>query len=48
MTPEDKKYLDEKFNKLSSKIEEAREEASDKGHTFVIIALIILLLNGCS
>jgi hypothetical protein len=39
--------LERRFDDLESRIDRARSEASDKGHGFIILALIILLLRGC-
>ena len=33
---------DEQFRKLMNKIDEVRAEASDKGHIFIIILLILI------
>ena len=32
---------------IERKVDAAKSEASDKGHTFIIIALLILLMRGC-
>lgn len=37
----------EKLEAIEQKVEAAKREAADKGHTFIIIALIVLLARGC-
>lgn len=36
-----------RLKNIERKVDAAKSAASDKGHTFIIIALLILLMRGC-
>jgi 2-methylisocitrate lyase-like PEP mutase family enzyme len=36
-----------RLDEIEKKVIAARQEASNKGHTFIIMALIVLLMRGC-
>ena len=39
--------LERQLRDIEHKVDATKREASDKGHTFIIIALCILLVRGC-